>query len=253
MSFTSINAASGTSSSVGLQPPLNFENPDIDKIPPTVEDPSLGQLSLFKSIFGCSRDLAFARRFLEIHRDPGQRTQYSLPSEQWLSITSRIEQSTNSTVALLKLNILDDHYQQELDRSLIPPSPPPAWGHSPLLPSSIPKKQKRLAKLDPVLRIGSDSKRRRSVQHLEEEGTSNYRCVVLVLRPPPVPNSELPPSPPELSHPAAEVFAPPSAKIPSRSQGSSWLHCQVTPSGSSEQFAPLADQFAPPNAVEDLV
>ncbi|KAJ3884333.1 hypothetical protein GG344DRAFT_84190 [Lentinula edodes] len=67
----------------------------------------------------------------------------------------------------------------------------------------------------------------------EEEGTSDYRHVVLVLRPPPVP------SPPEWSHPAAE--------------GSTQLHCQVTPSGLSEQFMPSTDQFAPPNAVEDLV
>ncbi|KAJ3858798.1 hypothetical protein EV359DRAFT_87197 [Lentinula novae-zelandiae] len=141
MSFTPIDAAPGTSSSVGIQPSFNPENPDIDELSPTMEDPSLGQLTLFKSVFGigislaryviddplwpilaaaglpcshcirsrkegscsvvphlarcsncddkkpcvlgrlahfcyftrkCSRDLAFARRFLEIHGDPGQ-------------------------------------------------------------------------------------------------------------------------------------------------------------------------------------
>ncbi|KAJ3910838.1 hypothetical protein F5877DRAFT_86938, partial [Lentinula edodes] len=58
MSFPPIDAAAGTSSSVGIQPLLNPENPDIDELSPTVEDPSLGQLSLFKSIFGVGVSLA---------------------------------------------------------------------------------------------------------------------------------------------------------------------------------------------------
>ncbi|KAJ3896993.1 hypothetical protein F5879DRAFT_928163, partial [Lentinula edodes] len=64
----------------------------------------------------CSRDLAFARHFLEVHGDPGQRTCYSLPTEQWRILYDRVEQSTNSTSALLELNPLDDQDQRELDR-----------------------------------------------------------------------------------------------------------------------------------------
>ncbi|KAJ3924212.1 MAG: hypothetical protein NXY57DRAFT_970446 [Lentinula lateritia] len=64
----------------------------------------------------CSRDLAFARRFLEVHGDPGQRTHYSLPTEQWRLIYGRVEQCTNSTSALLELNPLDDQDQRDLDR-----------------------------------------------------------------------------------------------------------------------------------------
>ncbi|KAJ3846001.1 hypothetical protein EV368DRAFT_89743 [Lentinula lateritia] len=340
MSLPSIDATSGTSSSVGIQPPLNRENAAIDELSPTVEDPSLGQLSLFKSVFGvgvslahyviddplwpilaaaglpcshcicgkkegscsvvphltrcsncddkkpcvlgrlarfryfarkCSRDLAFAHRFLEIHGDPGQRTRYSLPSDQWLSISSRIEQSTNSTVALLELNLLDDHYQRELDRqelrefqqrqpsfpsTAIPRSSPVVRDPSPLLPASIPMKRKRPVKVDPGSKVGSNPapKRLRPIPSAvdsshaeiapEGEGTSDYRRVVLVLRPPPVPDLEVPPHLPEAVHCGPEVSVPSSARTPSRSQGSGGLHRRVVSSGSSEQFAP-------PNAVED--
>ncbi|KAJ3925458.1 MAG: hypothetical protein NXY57DRAFT_967793 [Lentinula lateritia] len=340
MSLPSIDATSGTSSSVGIQPPLNHENADIDELSPTVEDPSLGQLSLFKSVFGvgvslaryviddplwpilaaaglpcsycirskkegscsvvphparcsncddkkpcvlgrlarfryfarkCSRDLAFARRFLEVHGDPGQRTRYSLPSDQWLSISSRIEQSTNSTVALLELNLLDDHYQRELDRqelrefqqrqlslpsTTIPCSSPVVRDPSPLLPASIPTKRKRPVKVDPGSEVGSNPapKRLRPVPSAvdsshaeiapEGEGTSDYRRVVLVLRPPPVPDLEVLPHLPEAVRRGPEVSVPSSARTPSRSQGSGRLHRRVVSSGSSKQFAP-------PNAVED--
>ncbi|KAJ3872594.1 hypothetical protein F5051DRAFT_432890 [Lentinula edodes] len=134
-----------------LPSPLNCPSSDVDEIISSLEEPSLGQLSLFKSVFGvgillacyivddplwsilvaaglpcstCIQDKkeacfryfsSFACRFLEIHGDPGQRTRYSLPAEQWRNIYDRVEQSTNSTSALLELNPLDDQDQQELD------------------------------------------------------------------------------------------------------------------------------------------
>ncbi|KAJ4471252.1 hypothetical protein C8R41DRAFT_870624 [Lentinula lateritia] len=112
-----------------------------------------------------SRDLAFARRFLEVHGDPGQRTHYSLPTEQWRTIYGRVEQSTNSTSALLELNPLDNQDQRELDcqelwefhqrqpllpgpTTLVPHSTPLA-GDSSLPPRApILKKRKQLVKVD---------------------------------------------------------------------------------------------------------
>ncbi|KAJ3884597.1 hypothetical protein GG344DRAFT_83797 [Lentinula edodes] len=81
----------------------------------------------------------------------------------------------------------------------------------------------------------------------EGEGTSDYCRVVLVLRPPPVPDSEVPPRLPEAVRPGPELTVPPSARIPSRSQGSGGLRCQIVPSGSSKQFAPLLRSCTPCN------
>ncbi|KAJ3914004.1 hypothetical protein F5877DRAFT_83229 [Lentinula edodes] len=203
----------------------------------------LGRLARFRYFSRkCSRDLAFARRFLEVHGDPGQRTRYSLPTEQWRVLYDRVEQSTNSTSALLELNPLDDQDQRELDRQelrefrqrqLLVPGPltsvprtsPLADGSSLLPHAPVTKKRKRSIKVDP----GSTPKRRRPEQAVDRlsptappvpwvEGRSDYRCVVLVLRPPNVPDSENPNLPgvrhlvPEDSHRSA---------VPqSRSQGS---------------------------------
>ncbi|KAJ3845594.1 hypothetical protein EV368DRAFT_90506 [Lentinula lateritia] len=224
--------------------PPSSPNPcdsDVDEIVSNVEEPSLGQLSLFKSVFGvgvslaryivddplwsilaaaglpcptcvrgkkegtcsivphlarcsncddkkpcvlgrlarfqyfsrkCSRDLAFARCFLEVHGDPGQRTRYSLPTEQWRLIYGRVEQCTNLTSALLELNPLDDQDQWDLDRQelweflqqqpLVPGSLPPVPRTSPLagdssLPPHAPvtKKRKRFAQTGDARRLSS--------------------------------------------------------------------------------------------------
>ncbi|GAW07882.1 hypothetical protein LENED_009904 [Lentinula edodes] len=193
MSSSSSNAVTGAPDPA-LPPVSSPPHPDpaervvdaaIDELASTLEEPPLGQLALFKSVFGvgvslaryivddplwpllaaaglpcsfcvrgkkeancsvvphlarcsncddkkpcvlgrlarfryfsrkCSRDLAFARRFLEVHGDPGQRTRFALPSEQWRDIATKVEASTNSTVALMELNALDEQDQRELDR-----------------------------------------------------------------------------------------------------------------------------------------
>ncbi|KAJ3897415.1 hypothetical protein F5879DRAFT_927859, partial [Lentinula edodes] len=164
----------------------------------------------------CSRGLAFAHRFLEVHGDPGQRTRYSLPTEQWRVLYDCVEQSTNSTSALLELNPLDDQDQCELDRqelrefrqrqplvpgpsTSVPCTSPLADGSSLLPRAPVTKKRKRPIKVDP----GSTPKRRRPEQAVDRlsptappvprvEGGSDYRRVVLVLCPPHVPDSENP-------------------------------------------------------------
>ncbi|KAJ3924684.1 MAG: hypothetical protein NXY57DRAFT_969301 [Lentinula lateritia] len=203
------STSAGVSDAPGV-PPLspNRRDSDVDEIISNVEEPSLGQLSLFKSVFGvgvslahyivddvvylgchgncddkklcvlghlacfryfsrkCSCDLAFAHRFLEVHGDLGQRTRYSLPTEQWRIIYDHVEQSTHSTSALLELNPLDDQDQRELDRQELwefcqhqplVPGPSPSVPHtsllagdSSLLPRApVTKKRKRLVKVVP--------------------------------------------------------------------------------------------------------
>ncbi|KAJ3910760.1 hypothetical protein F5877DRAFT_73688, partial [Lentinula edodes] len=186
MSLPSSSAATGAPNPV--PPPVSSpshpnsteptEDAAIDELANTLEEPPLGQLTLFRSVFGVGVSLAryivddplwpllaaaglpcsfcirgkkeancsvvphlarcsncddkkpcvlgrlarfryfspFARRFLEVHGDPGQRTRFTLPSEQWRNIAAKIEASTNSTVALIELNSLDEQDQQELDR-----------------------------------------------------------------------------------------------------------------------------------------
>ncbi|KAJ3806140.1 hypothetical protein F5876DRAFT_81016 [Lentinula aff. lateritia] len=237
------SASAGVSYAPGAPPSSpNRPDSDVDEIVSSLEEPSLGQLSLFKSVFGvgislvcyimddplwsilaaaglpcptciwgqkegscsivphlarcsncddkkpcvlgrlacfryfsrkCSHNLAFAHRFLEVHGDPGQRTRYSLPTEQWQIIYDHVEQSTNSTSALLELNPLDDQDQWELDRQELRefrqrqplvPGPLPSVPHSsslagdssPLPRAPITKKRKRLVKVD----SGSTPKRR---------------------------------------------------------------------------------------------
>ncbi|KAJ3916496.1 hypothetical protein F5877DRAFT_80855 [Lentinula edodes] len=321
--------ASTSANALGVPPSSpNRRDSDVDEIVSNVEEPSLGQLSLFKSVFGvgvslaryiiddplwstlaaaglpcptcvrgkkegscslvphlarcsncndkkpcvlgrlarfryfsrkCSRDLAFARRFLEVHGDPGQRTRYSLPTEQWRILYDRVEQSTNSTSALLELNPLDDQDQRELDRQELwefrqrqPLVPVPstsvphtsllAGGSSLLPPAPVTKKRKRPAKVDP----GSTPKHRRPKQAVDRpspiappvpqvEGGSGYRGIVLVLRPPHVPDSEIP-TLPGVGHLVPEDSSYWSVVEQSRSQGYAEIPHRVPQAGSFEQF-----------------
>ncbi|KAJ3870352.1 hypothetical protein F5051DRAFT_447879 [Lentinula edodes] len=245
-------------------PPFVTGENDIDELASTVEDPPLGHLTLFKSVFGvgvslaryivddplwpilaaaglpcsfcvrskksescsvvphlarcsncddkkpcilgrlarfryfarkCSRDLSFARRFLEIHGDPGQCTWFFLLPEQWKIIAEKIESSTSSTRALLELSPLDDQDRLEEDHLALqdfirrqpklstivepvpsnPPSPP-----VPAKASLVPKKRKRAVRVDEA----SSLKRKRSGEQDLGVGTApDYHRVVLVLCP----------------------------------------------------------------------
>ncbi|KAF8825466.1 hypothetical protein HHX47_DHR6000152, partial [Lentinula edodes] len=288
MSSSSSNAVTGAPNPA-LPPVSSPPHPDpaervvdaaIDELASTLEEPPLGQLALFKSVFGvgvslaryivddplwpllaaaglpcsfcvrgkkeancsvvphlarcsncddkkpcvlgrlarfryfsrkCSRDLAFARRFLEVHGDPGQRTRFALPSEQWRDIATKVEASTNSTVALMELNALDEQDQRELDRLELgefrrqqPQLPRPLTTSS--LPSPIPsavatKKRKRSVRQEeggpsshkravgaaPGSEVSPkvhDRKRKRSAGESRDAEVPDYRRVVLVLRPP---------------------------------------------------------------------
>ncbi|KAJ4484107.1 hypothetical protein C8R41DRAFT_868722 [Lentinula lateritia] len=134
------------------------------------------------------------RRFLEAHRDPGQRTQFSLLPEQWRTIAAKIESSTSSTRALLELSLLNDQDRLEEDhlelQDFIRRQPQlstivePILSDSrlPLVPAKvllILKKRKR------VIRMGEvpSSECKHSVEPDLGVGNADYRRVVLVLPP----------------------------------------------------------------------
>ncbi|KAJ3924719.1 MAG: hypothetical protein NXY57DRAFT_1044702, partial [Lentinula lateritia] len=285
----------------------------IDELANTLEEPPLGQLALFRSVFGVGVSLVryivddplwpllaaaglpcsfcirgkkeancsvvphlarcsncddkkpcvlgrlarfryfspFARRFLEVHGDPGQRTRFTLPSEQWRNIAAKIEASTNSTVALIELNSLDEQDQQELDRLELgeflrkrPQLPRPSTTTS--LPSPLPsvvatpralaKKRKRSIQQEeggssslrkrPVREVSEpevapevhDRKRKRPVGESRDAEVPDYRRVVLVLRPPLVDSSGLVPLTgdrvDEVVHPPTPSEETGSARVP---------------------------------------
>ncbi|KAJ3845686.1 hypothetical protein EV368DRAFT_90274 [Lentinula lateritia] len=150
--------------------------PRVCRVPPAFGVKKKVVAQLFLILLGVATAMIkspFAHRFLEVHGDPGQRTRYSLPTEQWQIIYDHVEQSTNSTSALLELNPLDDQDQRELDcqelrefrqRQPLVPRPLPSVPHSsslagdssPLPRAPITKKRKRLVKVD----SGSTPKRR---------------------------------------------------------------------------------------------
>ncbi|KAJ3870736.1 hypothetical protein F5051DRAFT_447217 [Lentinula edodes] len=284
-------------------PPVATGENDTDELASTVEDPPLGQLTLFKSVFGvgvslaryivddplwpilaaaglpcsfcvrskksescsvvphlarcsncddkkpcilgclarfryfarkCSRDLSFARRFLEIHGDPGQRTRFSLLPEQWRTLADKIESSTSSTQALLELSPLDDQDRLEEDRLELQDfirrqpklptvvEPVPSGSRPPLVSDkvlSIPKKRKRPVRMGET----SSSKRKRPVGQELGVVDPDYRRVVLVFPPQTVDRSEVveprtpsrgdvpnKPSPP-LPSPGVPLLLPPRA------------------------------------------
>ncbi|KAJ3900809.1 hypothetical protein F5879DRAFT_925137 [Lentinula edodes] len=236
------STSAGVSDALGIPPSSpNRRDSDVDKIvcrvPPA-----------FEVKRKCSHNLAFARRFLEVHGDPGQRTRYSLPTEQWRILYDRVEQSTNPTSALLELNPLDDQDQRELDRQELREF---SGGSSLLPPAPVTKKRKRLVKVDP----GSTPKRRRPEQAVDRsspiastvpqvEGGSGYCCVVLILHPPHIPDLEIP-TLPGVGHPVPEDSSHQSVVDQSRSQGYTEIpHC-IPQAGSFEQFVP-------PSEVEDF-
>ncbi|KAJ3924978.1 MAG: hypothetical protein NXY57DRAFT_968623 [Lentinula lateritia] len=205
----------------------------------------LGRLARFQYFSRkCSRDLAFAHRFLEVHGDPGQRTRYSLPTEQWRLIYGHVKQSTNSTSALLELNPLDDQDQRELDRQEL-------WEfcqQQPLVPVPLPlvPRTSLLAGDSSLPPCAPPVDRSSSVTPTVPpvKGVSDYCRVVLILRPPHIPGSELP-TLPEVGHLVPADSSHRSVVNQSRSQGYTEIPHRVPQAG-------LFEQFMPPSGVEDF-
>ncbi|KAJ3845896.1 hypothetical protein EV368DRAFT_89923 [Lentinula lateritia] len=71
----------------------------------------------------CNQDLAYSRRFLELHGTPAHKSTWGIPLTVWREYDSALHARTSSTSILLELNMLDeqdavDADQQELQQFL---------------------------------------------------------------------------------------------------------------------------------------
>ncbi|KAJ3885172.1 hypothetical protein GG344DRAFT_83023 [Lentinula edodes] len=196
------STSAGVSHAPGAPPSSpNHHDSNVDDIVSSLEEPSLGQLLLFKSVFGVG--ISLARYIVDnplwsilaaagwpcptcIRATAMIKSHLCLESALaiWLSLIvswrSTETRSTNPTSDLLKLNPLDDKDQRELNhqelwefrqRQLLVPGPLPSVPHtsslagdSSLLPRApTTKKQKRLVKVD----SGSTPKCRRPEQSVD--------------------------------------------------------------------------------------
>ncbi|KAJ3897752.1 hypothetical protein F5879DRAFT_995587 [Lentinula edodes] len=71
----------------------------------------------------CNQDLAYSRRFLELHGTPAHQSTWGIPLSVWCEYDAALHACTSSTSILLELNMLDERDtinadQQELQRFL---------------------------------------------------------------------------------------------------------------------------------------
>ncbi|KAJ3897086.1 hypothetical protein F5879DRAFT_996643 [Lentinula edodes] len=71
----------------------------------------------------CNQDLAYSRRFLELHGTPAHRATWGIPLDVWHQYDAALHERTSSTSTLLELNMLDEQDgvtadQQELQKFL---------------------------------------------------------------------------------------------------------------------------------------
>ncbi|KAJ3858731.1 hypothetical protein EV359DRAFT_87297 [Lentinula novae-zelandiae] len=72
----------------------------------------------------CNQDLAYSRRFLELHGTPAHQSTWGIPLSAWREYDAALHARTSSTSTLLELNMLDeqdavDADQQELQEFLV--------------------------------------------------------------------------------------------------------------------------------------
>ncbi|GAW09481.1 hypothetical protein LENED_011636 [Lentinula edodes] len=79
---------------------------------------SLGKLLRYRYFARrCNQDLAYSRRFLELHGTPAQRVSWTIPEDVWHRYDELLHSSTSATKVLVELNMLDDQDSQAVDRS----------------------------------------------------------------------------------------------------------------------------------------
>ncbi|KAJ3851687.1 hypothetical protein EV368DRAFT_83294 [Lentinula lateritia] len=64
----------------------------------------------------CSQDLAYSRKFLELHGSPAQRVSWGIPEDAWRRYDNRLHSQVSSTSILLELNMLHDQDTRAVDR-----------------------------------------------------------------------------------------------------------------------------------------
>ncbi|KAJ3860466.1 hypothetical protein EV359DRAFT_85286 [Lentinula novae-zelandiae] len=70
---------------------------------------SLGKILCFQYFAQkCNQDLAYSRRFLELHGTPTQQASWTIPVDLWCRYNVLLHERTSSTTTLMELNMLDD-------------------------------------------------------------------------------------------------------------------------------------------------
>ncbi|KAJ3884302.1 hypothetical protein GG344DRAFT_84241 [Lentinula edodes] len=64
----------------------------------------------------CSQDIAYSRRFLELHRTPTHQSTWGIPLSTWRQYDAALQARTSSTSTLLELNMLDEKDTAETDQ-----------------------------------------------------------------------------------------------------------------------------------------
>ncbi|KAJ3871987.1 hypothetical protein F5051DRAFT_445615 [Lentinula edodes] len=79
---------------------------------------SLGKLLRYRYFARrCNQDLAYSRRFLEMHGTPAQRVSWTIPEDVWRRYDEQLHSSTSTTKVLVELNMLDEQDSRAVDRS----------------------------------------------------------------------------------------------------------------------------------------
>ncbi|KAJ3846479.1 hypothetical protein EV368DRAFT_69880 [Lentinula lateritia] len=79
---------------------------------------SLGKLLRYRYFARrCNQDLAYSRRFLEMHGTPAQRLSWTIPEDVWCGYDELLHSSTSVTKVLVELNMLDEQDSRAIDRS----------------------------------------------------------------------------------------------------------------------------------------
>ncbi|KAJ4463619.1 hypothetical protein C8R41DRAFT_927324 [Lentinula lateritia] len=128
---------------------------EMDQLAFTIESPSRPQLQLFETVFNtgrpfvassgggsfplfqlrkvsgqilgkvlryryfarcCSQDIAYSRRFLELHGTPSHQSTWGIPLSTWRQYNAALQARTSSTSTLLELNMLDEQDTAEADQ-----------------------------------------------------------------------------------------------------------------------------------------
>ncbi|KAJ3885501.1 hypothetical protein GG344DRAFT_82639 [Lentinula edodes] len=79
---------------------------------------SLGKLLWYRYFaHRCNQDLAYSRRFLEMHGTPAQRVSWTIPEDVWRRYDELLHLSMSATKVLVELNMLDEQDSRAIDRS----------------------------------------------------------------------------------------------------------------------------------------
>ncbi|KAJ4463354.1 hypothetical protein C8R41DRAFT_939936 [Lentinula lateritia] len=153
---------------------------------------SLGKLLRYRYFARrCNQDLAYSRRFLEMHGTPVQRVSWTIPEDVWCRYDELLHSSTSVTKVLVELNMLDDQDSRAIDRSELR-----RFQEAQEQEALLAAKRKRV-NASPQPRV--HSKKRRLMKVVEEPVIEEVPWLVCLVIPPSRPAPSAPGSAPSVS------------------------------------------------------